>query len=73
MHEKQNILAPQPCLHTLMQTLLSPNQSVRTILVILLSAVLPKTNIKSMKLNIQQEKLTPSPDEDQLYIVKTLR
>ena len=33
--EKQNILTPQPCLHTLMQTLLSANQSARTILVIL--------------------------------------
>ena len=34
-NEKQNILTPQPCLHTLMQTLLSANQSVRTISVIL--------------------------------------
>ena len=33
--EKQNSLAPQPCLHTLMQTLLSANESKRTILVIL--------------------------------------
>ena len=33
--EKQNILTPQPCLHTLMQTLLSANQSARAILVIL--------------------------------------
>ena len=33
--EKQNILTPQPYLHTLMQTLLSANQSARTILVIL--------------------------------------
>ena len=33
--EKQNILTPQPCLRTLMQTLLSANQSARTILVIL--------------------------------------
>ena len=33
--EKQNILTSQPCLHTLMQTHLSANQSVRTILVIL--------------------------------------
>ena len=33
--EKQNILTSQPCLHTLMQTRLSANQSVRTILVIL--------------------------------------
>ena len=31
----QNILTPQPCLHTLMQTLLSANQRARTILVIL--------------------------------------
>ena len=30
-----NILTSQPCLHTLMQTILSTNQSVRTILVIL--------------------------------------
>ena len=34
-HEKQNILTSQPCLHTLMQTRLSANQSARTILVIL--------------------------------------
>ena len=34
-HEKQNILMSQLCLHTLMQTRLSANQSVRTILVIL--------------------------------------
>ena len=33
--EKQNILTSQPCLHTLMQTLLSANQSARTILVVL--------------------------------------
>ena len=33
--EKANNLTPQPCLHTLMQTLLSANQSARTILVIL--------------------------------------
>ena len=33
--EKQNILTPQPCWHTLMQTLLSANQSAHTILVIL--------------------------------------
>ena len=33
--KKQNILTPQPRLHTLMQTLLSANQSARTILVIL--------------------------------------
>ena len=33
--EKQNILLSQPYLHTLMQTLLSANQSARTILVIL--------------------------------------
>ena len=33
--EKQNILTPQPCLHTRMQTLFSANQSSRTILVIL--------------------------------------
>ena len=33
--EKQNILTSQPCLHTLMQTLLSANQSARIILVIL--------------------------------------
>ena len=33
--EKQNILTSQPCLHILMQTLLSANQSTRTILVIL--------------------------------------
>ena len=33
--EKQNILTPQPCLHTLMQTRLSGNQSAHTILVIL--------------------------------------
>ena len=33
--EKQNILTSQPCLHTLMQTLLSANQSARTFLVIL--------------------------------------
>ena len=33
--EKQNILTLQPCLHTLMKTLLSANQSARTILVIL--------------------------------------
>ena len=32
--EKQNMLTPQPCLHTLMQTLLSANQSARAILVI---------------------------------------
>ena len=37
------------------------------------SAVVPKTNRKSITLNIQQGKLTPSPDEDQQYIVKTLR
>ena len=35
--EKQNILMPQPCLHTLMQTCLSANQSVSTIIVILWS------------------------------------
>ena len=28
--EKQNILTPQPCLHTLMQTRLSANQSAHT-------------------------------------------
>ena len=33
--EKQNLLMPQPCLHTLIQTLLSANQRSRTILVIL--------------------------------------
>ena len=33
--EKPNNLPPQPCLHTLMQKLLSANQSARTILVIL--------------------------------------
>ena len=33
--KKQNILTPQPCLHTLMQTLLSANQSAHTILVVL--------------------------------------
>ena len=33
--EKQKILTSQPYLHTLMQTLLSANQSTRTILVIL--------------------------------------
>ena len=33
--ENQNILTPQQCLHTLMQTLLSANESARTILVIL--------------------------------------
>ena len=33
--EKPNNLTPQPCLHTLMQKLLSANQSARTILVIL--------------------------------------
>ena len=33
--EKQNILTPQPCLHTRMQTLLSANKSARTILGIL--------------------------------------
>ena len=33
--EKQNILTPQPRLHTLMQTPLSANQRARTILVIL--------------------------------------
>ena len=33
--EKQKILTPQPCLHTLMQTLLLANQSAHTILVIL--------------------------------------
>ena len=32
--EKQNVLTPQPCLHTLVQTRLSANQSARTILVI---------------------------------------
>ena len=37
--EKQNILTSQPCLHTLMQTLLSANQSARTILVILLKKI----------------------------------
>ena len=35
VHEKQNILMSQPCLHTLKQTLLSANQSAHTILVIL--------------------------------------
>ena len=35
VREKQNILTPQPCLHTLMQTRLSANQSAHTILVIL--------------------------------------
>ena len=34
-HVKQNILTPKQCLHTLMQTLLSVNQSARIILVIL--------------------------------------
>ena len=33
--EKPNNLTPQPGLHTLMQTLLSANQSARSILVIL--------------------------------------
>ena len=33
--EKQNILTSQPCLHSLMQTLLSANEHMRTILVIL--------------------------------------
>ena len=33
--ERQNILTPQPCLHTLIQTRLSANQSAHTILVIL--------------------------------------
>ena len=32
---KANILTSQPCLHTLMQTRLSANQSVRIILVVL--------------------------------------
>ena len=31
--EKQNMLTPLPCLHTVMQTRLSANQSARTILV----------------------------------------
>ena len=31
--EKQNILMSQPCLHTLLQTLLSANQSARTFLI----------------------------------------
>ena len=35
IREKRNNLTPQPCLHTLMQTLLSANQSARTILFIL--------------------------------------
>ena len=35
VREKQNILTPLPCLHTLMQTRLSANQNARTILVIL--------------------------------------
>ena len=35
MREKQNILTSQPCLHTLMRILLSANQGVHTILVIL--------------------------------------
>ena len=33
--EKQNMLTPLPCLHTVMQTRLSANQSARTISVIL--------------------------------------
>ena len=33
--EKQNIFTSQPCLHTLTQTILSANQSARTILVVL--------------------------------------
>ena len=33
--QKQNTLTPQPCLHTLIQTRLSVNQSAHTILVIL--------------------------------------
>ena len=32
---KANILTPQPCLHSLMQTRLSANQSARIILVVL--------------------------------------
>ena len=35
VREKPKNLMPQPCLHTLTQTLLSANQSARTILVIL--------------------------------------
>ena len=34
--EMQNVLTPQPWLHTLMETLLSADQSARTILVIFL-------------------------------------
>ena len=41
--EKQNILASQPCLHTLMKSL-SANQSASTILVILLNLLNKKKN-----------------------------
>ena len=33
--EKQNVLTSQPCLHTFMETLLSANQTARTMLLIL--------------------------------------
>ena len=38
--EKQKHLKSQPCLHTLTQTLLSANQSARTILVILSTIII---------------------------------
>ena len=44
--EKQNILTPQPCLHTLMQTLLLANQSARTVLVILENIMVPFRDCK---------------------------
>ena len=46
--EKINNLTPQPCLQTLMQTLLSANQSARTILVIYKSR--SQTSVKSQKI-----------------------
>ena len=40
-HEKQNIFVTSPpCLHTLMQTLLSPNMRTRTILIFLINYLL---------------------------------
>ena len=50
--KNQNILTPQPCLHTLMQTLLSANQSMRTILVI------SRDDVVSQRLKFRSEFLS---------------
>ena len=47
--KKQNILTPQPCLHTLMQTRLSANQSAHTILVILWRPIISLPQARALR------------------------